>query len=181
MYTVWTSTPSRFNKKTFPLFYPCRNSFSEAFLFQNSFATQKGNKDKTQSLKIFFGNPSLSQTRKIISKILFQTKYNFRNIQVNRYFTKSCVTKSSQDLGNHMTWDLWCFYLGSVSTLISVPDLETMFQAFSKKTFSLSGCDLDFLAWQNLHKNLIKINTINTKTLVALLGGLKSIMHWSSS
>jgi len=51
-----------------------------------------------------------------------------------------------------MTKELPYFHLGSASTLISFPDLETMFQAISKKTFSLSGCDLDFsyLA-QNLH------------------------------
>jgi len=42
-------------------------------------------------------------------------------------------------------------------------------------------CDLSHSFLAKFTQESIKINTINTKTLIALLGGLKSIMHWSPS
>jgi len=56
-----------------------------------------------------------------------------------------------------------------------------MFQAISKKTFSLDGCDLSHSYVAKFTQESIRTNTINAKTLVALLGNLKSITRWSTT
>ena len=80
-----------------------------------------------------------------------------------------------------MTKELLCIYLGSARPIDLNPDSETMFQTIFKKNFSLSVCDLIHSDLVKFTQESIKINTIKTKTLVALIGSLKSISHWLSS
>ena len=81
---------------------------------------------KPKSLKYFFWKSFLKPDKEIFLQNLFPLKYSFGNPLAIKYFIKSCVTRSSQELGNLKTRWFHCFCVGAASTLISVPDLETM-------------------------------------------------------
>ena len=65
----------------------------------------------------------------------FTNQIRIFGIQVIEYFIKLVTLKVYKTKETSRQEELLCFCVGTASTLISVPDLETMFQAFSKKTF----------------------------------------------
>ena len=81
-------------------------------------------------------------------------------------FHKPCVTESSQSLGNSITQQTRCSCVGTVGTLISVPDHETMYQAFFHKNLFFVEMIYVSILGRNCTQGPIKKTKIKTLTLV---------------
>ena len=102
------------------------------------------------SFQILFFNPKVKKILKLnlekyflqnlfLTKIIFQILFQIgiSGNQVIEYFISLVSLKVYKTQEISRQDKLPCFCLRTAGTLISVPDLETMYQAFSIKTFSL--------------------------------------------